>query len=76
MDMYALGERIGIILHRMDEQDRKIEAHGKRLNLWSKNIRRFVLVLLLWTLVLIGMSTTENAAEFAAAVLRRLLMPS
>jgi hypothetical protein len=76
MDMFAIGEKIGVLDRRMTDQERRSDRQDKRLDLWSRNIRRLVLVLTLWTLVLIGMSSTDAAAEFAAAVLRKFLMPS
>jgi hypothetical protein len=76
MDMFTVGEMIGGIRRNVEENARRIDRQDKRLDLWSRNIRRFVLVLVLWTLVLIGMSSTREAAEFAAAVLRKLLMSS
>jgi hypothetical protein len=75
MDMFTVGEMIGGLRRRVEENARRIDRQDKRLDLWSRNIRRFVLVLVLWTLVLIGLSSTRDAATFAAAVLRKLLMP-
>jgi len=74
MDMFTVGEMIGGIRRHVEENARRIDRQDKRLDLWSRNIRRFVLVLVLWTMVLVGMSSTKEAATFAASVLRKLLM--
>lgn len=76
MDMFTVGEMIGGIRRHVEENARRIDRQDKRLDLWARNFRRFILVLALWTCVLIGISSTQDAAEFVAVVLRKLLMPS
>jgi hypothetical protein len=76
MDMFTVGEMIGGINRRVMANEKRLDRQEQRMDLWSRNIKRFIMVLILWTAVLIGMSSTKEAAEFVAAVLRRFLMSS
>lgn len=73
-DSYAAGEAIGRLTARVDAIERKNTAIQSRLNTWSSNIRRLVLVLVLWTLILTGATSTEDAAKFIAALVRKILV--
>lgn len=73
MNMYAAGEAIGRLVARLDASDQRQRALEARLDRWSRNLRRLVLVLSLWTLLLTGATSTEDAAAFVAALLRKLL---
>lgn len=72
MDMFAVGEKVGALGRRMTDQERRQDKTEKRLDLWSRNLRRLTLVFLLWSIALTGLTSIDDAAKFAVAVYHKL----
>ena len=72
MDMFAIGEKVGVLSRRMTDQERRQDRTEKRLDLWSRNLRRLTLVFILWSVALMGLTSIDDAAKFAVAVYHKI----